>query len=334
MNKVDVLLNKKPNNLKEIVSSIEDLPNPEKSLHTYIHAATAENTRKAYRQDVLHFIAWGGMLPTTSEPLLQYLEQYAQTLNPRTLARRITAIKNWHLYQGFLDPTTHPLIRKTLKGIQKVHGKPKHKAPPLELNHLISMVHFLRERNKNIDVRNNALLQVGFFGAFRRSELATIEFKHLHFVNEGVEILIPRSKSDQLGKGNICAIPYGNQTLCAVSALKKWLEIHSDLDGPIFKRINKSGVIASLGIAPNHINLIIKELATHCQLPSPKSYSGHSLRRGFANAASAQGISLNAIMQQGRWINPATAMGYMEEANRFKFNAAGILLKQTNEKPR
>ena len=31
--------------------------------YTYAHAATSANTRKAYREDAFHFIAWGGMLP-------------------------------------------------------------------------------------------------------------------------------------------------------------------------------------------------------------------------------------------------------------------------------
>lgn len=35
------------------------------SLNAYIQAATSDNTRKAYRQDIQHFIRWGGLLPAT-----------------------------------------------------------------------------------------------------------------------------------------------------------------------------------------------------------------------------------------------------------------------------
>jgi len=56
------------------------------------------------------------------------LHAHAETLNSRTLSRRLTALKHWHSYQGFTDPTSHPLVRKTLTGIQNVHGKPKEKA--------------------------------------------------------------------------------------------------------------------------------------------------------------------------------------------------------------
>jgi hypothetical protein len=33
----------------------------------YINAATAENTRKAYKTDIAHFEAWGGVLPASPE---------------------------------------------------------------------------------------------------------------------------------------------------------------------------------------------------------------------------------------------------------------------------
>lgn len=328
---MDVLSSKKDFNKNS--KALSSTSTPERieslydSLHTYIHAATADNTRRAYRQDIMHFIGWGGMLPTTSNELIRYLEHYAKSLNPRTLVRRLTAIKHWHVYQGFLDPTTHPFVRKTLKGIQNIHGKPRIKAPALEFSHLIAMVNLIKNSQKAIDIRNNALIQIGFFGAFRRSELATIHSNQIHFVNEGVEILLPRSKTDQTGEGIVCAIPYGNQTLCAVSALKNWLRLLPTGEGYLFKRITKSGTLSALPIAPSQINLIIKKLAQDCHLPDAHRYSGHSLRRGFATTASQQGISLSAIMQQGRWQDSTTALGYMEEANRFKANAAGMLLK-------
>lgn len=102
----------------------------------YIHAATSNNTRKAYQSDVRHFINWGGLLPASPESIVNYLHQHATVLNPRTLHRRLTAIKQWHLTQGFADPTSHPYIRKTLTGIKNTHGKPKDKAPALTLDDL------------------------------------------------------------------------------------------------------------------------------------------------------------------------------------------------------
>jgi hypothetical protein len=95
----------------------------------YVHAATSENTRMAYQNDINHFVNSGGLLPSTPDIVMRYLQAFADQLNPRTLVRRLTAIKHWHVYQGFADPTSYPFVRKTLTGIMHVHGKPKRKAP-------------------------------------------------------------------------------------------------------------------------------------------------------------------------------------------------------------
>jgi site-specific recombinase XerD len=301
-------------------------------LGTYIQAATSQNTRRAYRQDIQHFIAWGGLLPTTPDLILRYLHEYAETLNPRTLSRRLTALKQWHVYQEFSDPTLHPLVRKTLTGIQNVHGRPKEKAPAITTEQLALMVRHLEQPNTLKGWRNNALLQVGFFGAFRRSELANIQFDHINFVAEGMEILIPRSKGDQGGEGQICAIPYGDKSLCAVAALKAWCE-KADIDsGFIFCAVNRHQQISRTPLTPDGISLIIKSIAVECQLPHAGKISGHSLRRGFATETSKKGAPFVAIMRHGRWKHEKTVLGYIEEGQRFLENAASHLFKKNDEK--
>lgn len=297
----------------------------------YIIAATSDNTRRAYQSDIRHFIEWGGLLPTSAETIMHYLQQHAEQLNPRTLVRRLTALKNWHLYQGFPDPTSHPMIRKTLSGIKHIHGKPKDKAKALTVETLIAMIDYLRASPRLIDYRNNALLQVGFFGAFRRSELVAICWEHIHFVPEGIEVMIPRSKTDQDGEGQVCAIPYGDKNLCPVTALIAWRD-KSFSAGFVFRSIGNNDHLKEEAIRPNQINVIIKSIAKACQLPEVNLYSSHSMRRGFATEASKKGAPFGAIMRQGRWRHEGTVLGYIEEGKRFDSNAADIILKHRDEK--
>lgn len=298
------------------------------SLHVYIQAATSQNTRRAYQSDIRHFIAWGGLLPTSTDVLLRYLQENAVSLNPRTLKRRLVAIKHWHTYQGFSDPTMHPLVKKTLSGILHMHGKPPEKAPPLSVEQLMVLANYLDTNNELSHCRNSALLQVGFFGAFRRSELVAMHWEHFRFVPQGVEVLIPRSKTDQTAEGNVCAIPYGNSTLCPVTALHRWKEKSGILMGPVFRQILKGNKITERSISTNSVNKIIKDLAIACQLPQATQYSGHSLRRGFATSASQKGASFGSIMRQGRWRHEGTVHGYIEEGQRFNSNAAGSILDE------
>ncbi|HRE33034.1 MAG TPA: hypothetical protein PLD88_13740, partial [Candidatus Berkiella sp.] len=134
--------------------------------NVYIKAATSDNTRKAYQQDIRHFIAHGGLLPANTRILLEYLQNQAGILKSETLQRRLTAIKHWHTYQGFADPTSHPMIRKTLRGISRIHGKPVEKAAVLSIHDLKIISSFLNNRKSLRDYRDNALILIGFFGAF------------------------------------------------------------------------------------------------------------------------------------------------------------------------
>jgi integrase len=298
-----------------------------KPSHHYIQHATSDNTRQAYRSDIRHFIAWGGLLPTTPDKVILYLEHHATSLNARTLARRLTALKNWHKYQQFPDPTAHSLVGKTLAGIKNVHGRPKDKASPITLQTVMTMCEYLERRGGLADLRNSALTQLGFFGAFRRSELVGIQHEDLRFVREGVEILIPRSKTDQTGEGQICAIPYGNERICPVTTLKTWLEESGITDGYVFRAINKQEVISDVRLSPDRVNILLKSVAKACGLPDAELYSAHSLRRGFATEASKNGASFGAIMKQGRWKHEGTVLGYIEEGKRFEKNAVASLLK-------
>lgn len=196
--------------LPQTMTPSPGLPEAPHTANPYVQAASSDNTRKAYQADVNHFTRWGGLLPTSPAVIVRYLQAFAATLNPRTLVRRLTALKHWHVYRGFADPTAYPVVRKTLTGILHVHGQPKNKAPALTLDQLTQMVVLMSQQDTLAMWRNNALLQVGFFGAFRRSELVNIQREHITFLPEGMDILIPRSKTDPTGEGQSCAIPYGD----------------------------------------------------------------------------------------------------------------------------
>ena len=294
----------------------------------YINAATSSNTRKAYRCDIQHFENWGGTLPATAESIAAYLKAYAARLNHRTLARRLIALKHWHNYQGFNDPTSHPAIQKTIKGITRLHGKPKVKAYPLTLKDLKKIISHLSQSKSLAASRDSALLQMGFLGAFRRSELVQICVEHLEWKEEGIDVLIPGSKTDQEHAGQYAALPYGNQKLCPIVALKNWLELSTIQKGPIFRELKKGGILKDKPLTAYSVNLILRKRAAECGLIITGRLSSHSLRRGLATSASLSGANLAAIMRQGRWKQVNTVMEYIEASERFRDNAASKLLEE------
>ena len=298
----------------------------------YVKAATSDNTRKAYRHDIRHFETWGGRLPATSDSIARYLETYADKLNPRTLARRLIALRHWHTYQGFVDPTLHPAINKTLVGIMRIHGKPKGKAHALTPDELTQIVAHLTNNHSLAAARDNALLQIGFFGALRRSELVAIFYEHIQWEKAGIEILLPTSKTDQTHEGQYCVIPYGNEKLCPVRALGNWLTQAQINKGPIFRRIRINDQLGLEALTPLSVNHILKQRAQAAGIANTHMLSSHSLRRGLATSAARAGVPLQTIMRAGRWKQTNTVMEYIEASERFTENAAANVLQKIQDK--
>ncbi|SIR84753.1 Site-specific recombinase XerD [Janthinobacterium sp. TND4EL3] len=290
-------------------------------------AATADNTRRAYRSAVNHFLTWGGVLPADEGAMIRYLLAYATVLNPRTLALRLTALSQWHVHQGFNDPASTLTVRKTLTGIARTHGRPKKKAKALPIEDLERIVTRLASACTLKSARDNALLQIGFFGGMRRSELVAIKVEHVGWVPEGIEIMLPRSKTDQVGEGIIRAIPFSDGPCCPATALRAWLNAGDIEAGPVFRPISKWGVVAGAALGEGSVNDILAACAVLAGLDYVPDLSSHSLRRGMATSAYRAGADFRDIKKQGGWRHDGTVQGYIEEANRFTANAAGSLLR-------
>ncbi len=311
----------------------------EKSLadnqENYIHEATADNTRLAYQKAIRHFEAQGGLLPATEASVAQYLTKNATRLNPRTLALYVTAISHWHRYQQMEDPIKSPNIRKLLKGIQRKHGKPKKKAKALTADHIHRMVHVLNQQDNLHAIRNSAIIQLAYFGALRRSELTNLHVNHLRFESDGILLLIVKSKTDQTGEGIIKAVPYGNVSspVCAVNAVKKWIERSELTEGALFRGINAWGKLSDTSLHPDTISVILKALAKQCDFDFIENLSSHSFRRGFATSAARSGADFSAIKRQGGWKNDNTVREYIEEGRLFHDNAASQLIEASFDRP-
>lgn len=120
------------------------------SVDAYIHAATRDNTRRSYRAAVAHFeVEWGGFLPATADSIVRYLADHAEVLAHSTLRQRMSAIGQWHIDQGFPDPTKAPVVRKVLRGIRELHPQKEKQAKPLQLDALELAVSWLEQQRAN-----------------------------------------------------------------------------------------------------------------------------------------------------------------------------------------
>lgn len=303
---------------EHIVQNNSDATEVEK----YLHAALSENTRRGYQSDLAHFIAWGGSIPASPETICQYLAAHVGVLSPATLNRRIVSIGRAHTSQGLESPTKSDLVKATLRGIRRIVGTAQRQAAPAVKEHLIAMV----DRLDGIKgIRDRALLLVGFAGAFRRSELVSLEYRDIEFVDQGLVVNIRRSKTDQEGQGRKVAIPYARGATCPVQSLKAWLSVSGIAEGPIFRPVTRHGKINLVALSTQAVAEIVKQRAKAIGL-DPSKYSGHSLRAGLVTSAAQAGVSSWKIRQQTGHKSDSMLQRYIRDSQIFIDNAAGAVL--------
>jgi integrase len=162
------------------------------------------------------------------------------------------------------------------------------------------------------DIRDRALLLVGFAGAFRRSELSSIQCDWIARREDGLSIALLKTKTDQESKGRSVVIPLVGGRVCPVAALEAWLEVSKITDGPLFRRVSKSGRVLSDGLSPSTVATIIKQRAAHVGL-EPTYLSGHSLRAGFATSAAVAGVPMWRIKRQTGHVSDSALDRYVRE---------------------
>ncbi|MDO8789247.1 MAG: site-specific integrase [Sulfuritalea sp.] len=303
-------------------SFIPNLTTLSLEVSSYLRASLSDNSRKAYRSDLDQFLGWGGTVPASPELIAAYLAAHAEHHAPATLARRLVSIGKAHTARGLQSPTGSALVRATLRGIRHTHGSAQRQVAPAIKEDVLAMVAGLVGVK---GIRDRAMLMVGFAGAFRRSELVSLTVADIEMAKQGMVVQLRRSKTDQEGRGRKVAIPFARGAVCPVQALQQWLELAGITEGPLFRAVNRHGVISDAALTPQTVASVVKERAQAVGLDSTK-YAGHSLRSGLVTSAAQLGVSSWKIRAQTGHKSDAMLARYIRDANIFVDNAAGAVL--------
>lgn len=178
--------------------------------------------------------------------------------------------------------------------------------------------------NRLSDIRDRALLLIGFAGAFRRSELVALDLADIEENTEGLRITIRRGKTDQEGAGTTIAIPRGVMA-CPMTALHAWLDATGITTGPLFRPIAKGNRVKPDRLTDRSVAEIVKSHTARVGL-DPAVFAGHSLRSVFLTSAAARGASIFKMMDQSRHRSVDTLRGYVRDAELFRDHAGAGLL--------
>src|SRR5574343_323973 len=287
------------------------------SVKQYVTAAFAANTLRAYHSDLAHFRAWGGHIPATPAAVAKYLASQADSLSAATLSRRVVAISHAHQQRNLPSPTTHPLVRSTMKGIRRLHRRPVRQVDALRKADVIAMVkHALGDLQ---GLRDAALLLLGFAGAFRRSELVGLDVSDLEISEAGTLVHLRHSKTDQEGLGRDVALPRQRGRFCPTRILERWLA-KADIDeGPVFRRMLSTGEVSIHRLSAQSVGLSVKRRVSKIGLDAAR-FSGHSLRAGFVTTAAERGVSTTWIRQQTGHKSDEMTQRYVRRSSMFSNN--------------
>lgn len=306
-----------------------DLAEKSRKADEFAEDADADATQRAYSTDFRHFASWCesyglAFLPAAPETVARYLADLSGQYKVSTIQRRLSSISVVHRRAGHLSPTTSERVARVWKGMRKkktMKQESKKAAEAPTIRRFLSTMPSDSLRG----LRDRAVILVGFFGAFRRSELVSLTTEDVEQTEEGLTIYLRRSKTDQEGEGRAIGIPYGTDAgTCPVRALLQWIDRAGIESGPIFRSIHRSGSIQPRALSGRDVARIVKRAAERAGL-DPEQFAGHSLRSGFATSAARAGASDRSIMKQTGHKTRAMVDRYVQAATVFDDNAAGMV---------
>jgi site-specific recombinase XerD len=343
---------------------LADIAALEMKAREYETEAKSEQTRRLYASDWRHFeqwCEWNGFLalPTAPETLRLYIADLAGTLKadgevaykPATIARRVASITSVNRDAGH----HHRLARSEQvsnvnKGVRRLRGTAQRRMRPLLLNDIkaiLASMDYVRWPGGVTAFRDAFVLLAGFAGAFRRSEIASLQVRHVNVdLHDGLHVHLEHSKTDQERKGAVTPLPFGTSAqTCVVCAWVRWMRlvegtsqgrqatmrlifgadswdswehvcrspgrIQADPDTPLLRAVRKDGHILSAGISGDGLHALVKRRAELAGFTDQVGF--HSLRAGFITQSRRNGADARSIRLQTRHSSDAMIDVYDRE---------------------
>ena len=266
-------------------------------------------------------------MPATPETVGAYLAAAGEGYAMPTLRRRVAAIARACGVAGHPLDTKHPAIRETLRGIGRKHGTPARRAAALTTTEVRKLC---RACGTGLaGARDRALFLLGFAGAMRRSELIGLNVEHVTWTEEGLKLLIERSKTDKQGEGAEIAIPRGKAVgnlpgRRAEGVARRLAEITA---GPLFRKVNRGGAVETARLSADGVRQILLKRAANAGLKGTlaEPVSPHGLRAGFVTTAYRNGVPDEEIMGHTRHRSLTTMRSYVRRAKLSQASPAGKL---------
>ena len=259
-------------------------------------------------------------LPARDYQLALYLQHLGDSTKSKAAVEEACNALTWvHSASGLPSPSSHPFVRATSEGLQRMLAKPVTKKKPVSVELLGRIVEGATRSNSLSDIRLATACLLSFAGFLRFNELVNIRPTDIKVQDEFMTLHLPRSKTDQLRKGDELVIARTRNATCPVAMLELYMRrTHTAWDDqrflfrPICKsskgeRLRESGCISYSCLR----DLFKRKLEALGEKSG--DYGLHSLRAGGATAAANLGVADRLFKRHGRWRSENAKDGYVED---------------------
>ena len=267
----------------------------------------AGSTRKLYAKYLKLFDAWRKDREINDACLAEYLIHMFETGKaPGTAAVHTSAIRWRETAEDKPDPRGKR-TRAALKNFKReAYARGNGQADGITFEMRDTLVSIAAQEGTLDGYQAAALFPVMSFAMLRVGEAIAADVDHVDFA--ATTLYIPRSKTDQTGKGTHLYL--GPKT---IEHVKRWLEKAKIKEGPLFRPRHNyfHNRVVKGRLQPKTIRQIIKE---RCAAAGFKGrFSGHSFRVGSAQSLAVWGVSLVEMQRAGRWKDPGLPARYAEK---------------------
>ncbi|HEV2344346.1 MAG TPA: tyrosine-type recombinase/integrase [Actinocrinis sp.] len=290
------------------------------------------NTQRAYARQLGRFNDWciinnRTSLPATGETLAEYVAALCDAgYSASTIEQAVATIRTAHRVAGHkAQPETESsrLVLRSHRKDQAAEGKRTRKSPPVTLDALRRMID-ATSADSLIGVRDRVLLVLGFALMGRRSELAALNIADVTETEDGLEVRVKWSKTDQEAVGETVAIPRGSHAetdpVRVLNAYLRALKDHGVTNGPLLRSVTRWGRPGD-SLSEDGINRAVRAAALRANLPNADAYTAHSLRSGGATASYRAGAPVSVIAAHGRWAEGSpTVLRYIRAVDKWTDN--------------
>ena len=284
---------------------------------------------KTYNSAIRQYQKWGGLLPSTSGKVEQYLVYQATKSTPMastSLSLHVAALRYWHTWHNFNDPTQSIRVRETLSGIRSKEKRIPLNKRPLTAQEAVKVMAYIVSSSQTIKEKRNKAIIAAFIGTgYRRSMIADITLEMMTGLKEeqaDIAISLPKHKG---GKPVYSVIPFSGNQYCLARVIKNYANELPLKSGYLFRGINKKDVLKN-GLTPTSVNRIAKQVFELVGIGDEK-LSSHSMRKTLVNLLFEQKSSLEVIMKQGGWSKGDTVRGaYLDSNHQVQASAINDML--------